>query len=141
MRPSKYRKHAILMFALHLSACTSWQVAPISPREAITEEDLNSARVTVHDGRQLVLIQPQVEGDSISGMTETCRQSELRFGTRACESTRGALVSLNDVETIEVRRPNAAKSFVAVLGGTLATLGFLFLVACIGDDGGWGSPC
>lgn len=137
MRSKWYRKPGILLLAVHVQACTSWQATQMAPRPAIVDQNPEAARVTIPDGSRIVVLQPRVEGDSIVGI----RDCESEVTSRACEDTEEALVSLGDVQLLEVRRFNPLKTLVGV-AVTVATLGLVILfLACTQDDGGLGSPC
>ena len=61
------RPLALLLLVLHLSACAIWRPYNVSPAQLIEDEALDRLRVTGPDGRQVILRDAYVHGDSVSG--------------------------------------------------------------------------
>ena len=135
MKLHRYRRPAILLLVLHLQACTSWQTTPISPRQVIVEEDVGSARLTMLDGSRIVVTGPRIERDSIVGTTRRCRASDDGFVSRVCGKTEEALFSVQDVQALEVRQPDAVKSVFGGLVGLVSLVLFTFAVVGVSGTG------
>jgi len=141
MSPQRFRRPAILLLALHLHACTSWQAIPEVPRPRIVNEE-PAARITTLDGSRIVVLQPRLEGDSILGMNEVSRKCEIPGSVEAsvCQET-SLSFSLIDLQLLEVRRPDPAKTFGAIVGGGgVLLLALTILIGC-SSGGEFASPC
>lgn len=136
MRSIPFRAGVVFTLALHLQACTTWKPESLSPRHVIVEQAPKRVRATKHDGARVVVTRPSIVGDSILGAVVVCG----RFGSRACQSTVRPLISLDDVRLVEVRRPDAVRSVLAVIIGVPALIGVLALIACGSGDCGLGGP-
>lgn len=124
----RYRLPALVLLVLHLQACASWAPATTPPRELIAQEEPSSIRITRTDGTREVMRDPQVEGDSIVAMgSEECRSSAAAGGRVFCETTT-SVAALSDVRAMEVRRPNTARTFVAVVAAVPVALALAFVV-------------
>lgn len=102
----RYRSAAALMMAvLHLAGCTSWQPAPVAPRQALQVEGGGVVRVTGPDGAPTVIRRAWLQGDTISG--------EALMGTpRAWREVR---VPISDVREVEVRRFSGGRTVALTL--------------------------
>ena len=86
----------------YLVACTSWRIQQVAPSNAA------QLRITIADGRRLVVRDPQVIGDSLIGFTAPQSLSPV-------PPTRIA-VRIGDVQRLERRTVDPAKTSLAVLG-------------------------
>ena len=93
-------------------ACTSWRARPPTP-DAFLASDSLVVRVTLTDSTQLDLEGAHIAQDSLRGMDT---QSQLPV-----------TVPLSDVELIQTRHLDAAKTVTLVLGVGLATLIVFFI--------------
>ena len=104
---------ACVLLPCYLVACTSWKTQEASPQQVIAEEP-GKVRVILTDGSQLVLKEPAVSGDTLSGLDD---------GTPVH-------IPLAGVSSIAVKGTNAALTGVAVLGGLLLVAGVLLIAWC-----------
>ncbi len=113
---------ACILLPCYLVACTSWKTQEASPQQVLADEQPDKIQVTLTDGSQLVLEEPAVSGDTLSG---------LDAGTPVH-------IPLADVSSIAVQGTDGVKTGLAVFGGLLA-LGAVvvvvgYIVVC-GDSG------
>ncbi len=99
----------ILLFALPLSGCRSWQPAGMSPEALLATEPPPQVRVTRSDGEVLTLIVP-----------------EIRAGAMVATGAPGA-VMLEDIQLLEVRRVDVWRTVAFALPGAI-------LLAVIGKE-------
>ena len=104
-----------VLLTTQIVACSSWRVEPVTPEQFLRDRSPAELRVTQTDGRQLVLGQPKVSGDSLTGITN---------GTR-----RG--VPFTAVAAISTRHADVGKSVLLGLG----IVGALFAIAAVAVSG------
>jgi hypothetical protein len=111
---------------LALSACvSSWRTETVPPARVIQRRGPTELRVRRADGRFLVLQDPAVGGDSITGW-------EAPPWDKAGGLTRRA-IPLEEVRSIAVRTNDvAANAVLGFLAGTLA-FGYLVLLPVLGS--------
>jgi len=96
---------------LSCSACTSWTPNPLTP-QGVVQGHPQSLRVTRRDSSQVILTNPQLQGDTIVGLGQ--QKAQVR-------------VPIDSVLSTDTRRGDAGKTFLTVLGVTAA----LFAVAAV----------
>ena len=108
---------ACILLPCYLVACTTWKTQEASPEQVLAEEP-GKVQVTLTDGSQLVLEDPAVSGDTLSGLYD------------------GAPVHipLADVWSIAVKGTDATKTGFVVLGVVLTVVAILYFVACADSD-------
>ena len=119
LRP--YRSSAILLLALHLNACMTWQPSTVGLRELIEERRPEQIRVTKIDGSRLTLRNPTVEADSIDGNTlrESCGP---KYGCVDIDVR--VRLALEDVTAVDTWRLGiAGTAATAPTAGTAGTAG------------------
>ncbi len=116
MRLARCRPVALLLAALHLSACTYWQPSTVAPRQLIEDSHPSEIRVTREDGGQIVVRSPELRGDSVV------------TGGRGTTAL-GLLVS--DIRGVEVRRisPGRTVGLVVLIG--VVSLAAVYTYLCI----------
>ena len=57
-----------ILLPCYLAACASWQVQEVSPQQALGDRPADEARLTLIDGNRIVMEQPRVLGDSLTGI-------------------------------------------------------------------------
>ena len=102
---------ACVLLPCYLVACSSWKTQEASPQQVINEDQPNKVQVTLADGSKLVLEEPAVSGDTLSGLDD---------GTPVH-------IPLADVSSIAVQGTDGVKTGLAVFGG-LIVAGAVFLV-------------
>ena len=107
---------AILLPA-YLASCTSWQVPPVSPEQAITEDQPSKIRVTLTDSSTVEMEQPRIVGDTLRGLVKGGEDDSLG----ECD------VLLADIATLTVPKTDVTKSVFLGLG--IAAGAFVVAVA------------
>ena len=113
---------ACILLPCYLVACSSWKTQEASPQQVINEDQPDKVQVTLADGSQLVLEEPAVSGDTLSGLDD---------GTPVH-------IPLADVSSIAVQGTDGGKTGLAVFGGLLALGAVVVVVGYIvicGDSG------
>ena len=107
-----------VLLATYLSACTSWQVQKVTPEKTFSDPLYvrKGVRVTTLDNRRFELRHPELRNDSIAG--------------RVNDTTEMA-IPLRGVSELAVRRPNAGRTTLLVLGSTVAAGGVVVAAVCI----------
>ena len=62
---------ACILLPCYLVACTSWKTQEASPQQVLADEQPDKVQVTLTDGSQLVLKEPAVSGDTLSGLDDS----------------------------------------------------------------------
>ena len=98
------RGRPAVLLLLGLAGCTGWSTQPVAPRELLSRSQPNQARLTLHDGRRVLVRRPVVRSDSVvSGdPTDTVR------------------LALTDVDSIALRRVQAGRTIGLVAGLVVA---------------------
>ena len=105
-----------------LLGCARWQVEEAAPAQLIQNEQPRSVRVLLQNGSVLLVADPKVEGDAITGVI------------RLMDSGPGPLkdlpvtVPLSDVTSVSVARVDTRKTLMIVVPAVLA-LGIVAAVA------------
>jgi len=101
---------------ISVPACTTWELQHLSPQWVVTQQQPDKIRVSsMPTGYRVVIKDPAVSNDSIvSG------DGSLSF-------------ALTDIQSIEVRRSDAARTRFLILG---ITVGFVLtaVIACAATD-------
>ena len=127
---TRYRARVVLLLFLVLypTACaTSWQsVATPSPAQLIEAEQPDRVRVTVSNGTKVELEEPLVEGDELVDRVDEssfwCRAFLGAFtgpGEAACNRFAVRSIPLADIFMLELRKPSAGRTALAVLPAVL----------------------
>jgi len=107
----------VLILYLLCTACTTWRPDTLTP-QAVVQGHPRSLRVTRRDSSQVILTQPQLQGDTILGLGP--KKAQVR-------------VPLDSVLLTDTRRGDAGKSVLAVLGvaaGVFAVLVGAWAIQC-----------
>ena len=110
---------AAILMTSYLGACVSWQVEEATPEKAA------ELRVTLADGRQLVLQDARVIGDSLVGFAPRSTISPYPGGVPAGSSGERVRLAFlwRDVKPVEEKKLNTGKTVVAIVGvGALVLL-------------------
>jgi hypothetical protein len=102
---------ALLMLALHLTGCMTWKPVTVSPRQLIEEQQPERIRLVQADGRQLDLIDPRLDGDTITAPDRSLRK-HTRSGLRYDTTVR---IALTDVTAVETRGYSATGVAIGVV--------------------------
>ena len=94
----------VLILYLSCTACTSWRPDTLTPQAVVAGKPL-SLRVTRTDSSQVVLSNPQMQGDTIVGIGS--HKAQVRVG-------------VGSVLLTETRRGDAGKSLLVLLGIAVA---------------------
>ncbi len=114
---------ASVVLAAYLPACTSWKTQPVSPEHTIATKQPSRVRVTRADGSKIILIRPQVAGDSLAG--------DLPGSGRPGQPNSRLAVPLSDVREVAVERVDGVKTGALIVGlGLTAVL----VAAALSED-------
>jgi len=101
LRPDRCRRLVVwLLLSSGLAGCTTWEVQELTPQQVITEMKPTRIRVTRTDSARLVLVRPQVTGDSVIGSVPGRRMT----------------IPLSEVTGISVQKSNPLGTVALVLG-------------------------
>ena len=104
-----------------LSACHSWHTQPVSPQQVLAQ-DPSEVRVLRTDSSKLVLKAPSIANDTLRGVGKDSQE---------------VFVSLQQVDSLQVKRPNTAKT-VGLVGsitvGIGAFIGYEAFMAAMSED-------
>ncbi len=114
MKLRRYRPVAIVLLVLHLGACTTLEPTPISPRQLIEEKRPQSVRVTGIDGTYFQVRNPRIANDSIAVVSGVCRRLPGISGPRRYRCPTTALIALDDVRVLEVRRRARGRTLLLI---------------------------
>ncbi len=107
--------------AVAAPGCTSVRVEQGPVRSSLPDGKNGEIRLSLLDGRVVYMYDAQVVGDSIVGMDRPAgRANAERLAVRA-----------DEVNAVAVRRGDAFKTVLAVVGGAIAVLSFVVLLACV----------
>ncbi len=110
---------ACILLPCYLVACTSWKTQEASPQQVINEDQPNKVQVTLADGSKLVLEEPAVSGDTLSGLDD---------GTPVH-------IPLANVSSIAVKGQDVVKSGLIVFGVVVVVAAVVVVseFSCTGD--------
>ena len=120
-----------ILLPLYLSSCTYWQVPPVSPEQAITEDQPSKIRVTLTDSSTVEMEQPRIVGDTLRGLVKGKPSSDVVKDGRMPLLER--VVLLADIATLRVRNTSVGKSVLLGLGivaGVFAGLVAALIIVC-----------
>ncbi len=122
-----------ILLPVYLSSCTSWQVQSVSPEQVVEQEQPSQVRVTTTDQSEVVLEAPRVAGDNLLGLGD--RNVSWAGSAYAVSDTGSALeIPLADISHVALKKTDATKSVMLVLG-IVAGIFALTFVACGTGDG------
>jgi len=101
------RMMALVCLSSYVSACHSWRTEPVAPQESLADNP-HEARVFRTDGSKLVLRGPSIVADTLHGLGK---------------DSVAALIPLQQVDSIQVKRPDAVKTVLTVLGIAVVAAG------------------
>jgi hypothetical protein len=111
------RRALLLLLTVHLAGCSSWQVQPIAPARLIEAERPDRVFLTLHDGREVIVASPRMDGDSIHG--------EVQLGPDRAFHT-------SEVDQIAVREEDDRSGGIGVMAGALGLIVIAGLVCFVG---------
>ncbi len=109
---------ACILLPCYLVACTSWKTQEASPQQVLADEQPDRVQVTLTDGSQLVLKEPAVSGDTLSGL----------------DDGNPVHIPLADVSSIAVKGTGGATTGLLLLGVLAVAVGGFFISACSGGN-------
>jgi hypothetical protein len=102
-------------------ACTSLRVQQGQARAPLPEGKDGQLRLSLRSGAVLYMYDAQIVGDSIVGFDRPAsRTNAARLAVRT-----------DEVDAVAVRKGDAFKTVLAVVGGTIAVLSMVLLAACL----------
>lgn len=111
---------ALVLLASGAAACTRWEVQRLSPQQVVAEMKPTRMRVTRSDSTRLLVVQPQVVGDSLLGTVP-----------------RGAYsMPLSDVAGVAVRKGDAGGTIMllVVIGAAGVAAGLVAMKIAMGSN-------
>ncbi|MGE0160487.1 MAG: hypothetical protein AB7T31_13835 [Gemmatimonadales bacterium] len=111
---------AVLLLMGSLPGCSTWRLETASPRDIIEQDEPAAVRLTGTEAQAVVILDPRVTGDSISGTTGWRRRTPTS-------------VPIDDVRRIEVREPSPSRT-AGLIGLPLLTSlvsAVLYLACCM----------
>ena len=113
----------LLLLILTGSGCQAWRVEPVRPESLLATRNLSFVRVTRSDGSKVVLEDPALRPDTLSGIA----------------SSQGADVEMSiplaDVRQVETRHFSAGRTVglgVGLVAAAFATILVAFITSCSG---------
>ena len=126
----------MMLAAQGLTACTSWQVTSIQPREFLIHEPAKTIQVREKSGAVYVLEEPRLVGDSLTGYqtVQLFDENLSRAGTRRVEHR----LSLDTIDRVGIARFNPLKTLggvviagaIAIVAIGMAMSGYHYCFAC-----------
>ena len=110
------RRIGCVLLPCYLAACLSWQAQEASPEQVIADEQPDEMLVRLADGSQVVLDDPVVSGDTLTGL----------------DSGTAVYIPLSEVTSVEIKGVSGSNTGVGialvVIGvGVLVVLGLTAL--------------
>lgn len=103
-----------ILLPAYLSSCTSWQVPPVGPEQAIVEDQPSRIQLTLTDSSTFEMRQPAIVEDTLRGIVEGPPSRDAPQG--ATYSLVERVVPSADIATLRVAKTDATKSILLGLG-------------------------
>jgi hypothetical protein len=100
------------------SACTTWKVQSVTPEVLIAAQHPGRIRVTRADRTTIVLRQPELRGDTLSGV----------IGKPADSAQHWASVALSDVAQVATRKVDPVATGALALGSAAVAAGAVIAI-------------
>jgi len=100
------------------SACTTWKVQSVTPEVLIAAQHPGRIRVTRADRTTIVLRQPELRGDTLSGV----------IGKQADSAQHWASVALSDVAQVATRKVDPVATGALALGSAAVAAGAVIAI-------------
>lgn len=118
--PANLRRIALTSASAVLSACSSMRVQPAPVPEPLPKGKDDLIRLSLRNGDIVFMFDAKVVGDSVVGMDRRASP----------DSAQRVAVAKADIDAVAVKKGDAFKTVLAVIGGTFAAVTFIGLVAC-----------
>lgn len=117
-------RYRLPLVALALTGCTHWvaSVRPIETVVAPAAKPAKSIRVTLRSLQQMVVGNPEIRGDSLTG-------TRLNCVAETCQPAGPVSIRLADIFRLETRRVNAEATAYTILGIGVAAGAIAVLLA------------
>lgn len=119
------RHPALILLALHLSGCSTWQPAPAGIAETLAQRP-TEVRLTLAGGEVRSVRWPALRGDSVGTLSESCRTSISGDGVQ-CEEAWRPVAALGDVEGVHLSHFQLGRTLGLTAGVILAAVALPFL--------------
>lgn len=116
-RPFRSAWSLILITSLLTSSCRGWSVQDTAPAEYLKNEQPSSARLFKKDGKQVILLEPEIVGDSIRGYATTTGRPSF---------------ALADIDSLAVKKTKWGNTLLLV-GGIGAAVALATLLSDCSD--------
>ena len=86
-RLRRYRAAALLMLLVHVAGCATWQTLDRPYASTLPQTPEHGVRVTTSEGEQVVIQEPRIEGQVLSGrlLDEDRRRTEIPWSVQLSE--------------------------------------------------------
>jgi len=112
-----------VLLPVYLSGCATWKTQQVSPQQVVSQEQPDRMLVTLSSGEEIVVDQPRVSADTLSGLRDGVPME----------------IPLAEVTGVATRGVHAAKTtglMVGVVLGLAVVAGTALLCALAASDGG-----
>lgn len=116
-RPFRSALCLVLMVAVLTSSCRGWSVQDTSPAAYLKDKQPSTVRLFKKDGKQVILMEPEVVGDSIRGYATTTGRPSFALG---------------DIDSLAVRKTRWGNT-VLLVGGVGAAIAVATLLSDCSD--------
>lgn len=99
----------LMLAATVLPGCSSWRSAPLIPASITGSEAPTRVRLTLMDGRQIILRSPYISGDSLIGSQQPETARSPMYGWRAA-------FPLDQIAELSLEQFDAGKTALLVVG-------------------------
>jgi hypothetical protein len=120
-RPFRSAVSLLLVTSLLTSSCRGWSVQGTTPSDYMREHQPSSVRLFKRDGKQVVLMEPEVVGDSLRGYAVTTGRPSF---------------ALSDIDSLAVRKTKWGNT-VLLIGGLSAAVVVATLLSDCSDARGY----
>ena len=97
-----------ILLPAYLSSCKSWQVPPVSPEQAITEDQPSKVQITLSDSSTVEMEQPRIVGDTVRGTVKGPPPKDAQQGAKYVITERDVLLA--DIATLRVKKTDVGKT-------------------------------
>ncbi len=97
-----------ILLPVYLSSCTSWQVPPVSPEQAITEDQPSKIQITLSDSSTVEMEQPRIVGDTVRGTVKGPPPKDAQQGAKYVITERDVLLA--DIAILRVKKTDVGET-------------------------------
>jgi len=130
--PPLRRLVACILLPCSLLACATWKTHEASPQQVLADEQPDKVRVTLTDGSQVVLKQPVVSGDTLTGLSARTPPPGISAAAarRAMREGQQVSIPLASVSGLELHKGEIGKTILLGTGIVVGVAGLAFVLVC-----------